>query len=150
MFHSPPPPHTHTHTQSPTGCPMFGTRRWSRRKSYCCRLWLWLLTPLLTLLLAVLLIPLVIVLLPILVGYLVCAVCESVGVCAVCVWGGGGSRFARSSQDWLIATKPLTIRLLLGRLTTNPTLTLTISWLYAGLRSNRANRVCVYCVKMYV
>lgn len=64
-------PVSEMHFMSPTGCPMYGNQRWSRRKRYCCRFWLWLLAPLGTLIVAILLFPILLVVLPLLVGYLV-------------------------------------------------------------------------------
>ncbi len=48
---------------------MYGNQRWSRKKRYCCRLWLWILAPFGTLIVALLLIPVIIIALPIIVGY---------------------------------------------------------------------------------
>ncbi len=54
---------------SPTGCPLYGSRMWTRRKKWGCRLCLWLTAPILTILLALVVVPIILIVFPLGVGY---------------------------------------------------------------------------------
>lgn len=82
----------HTHHLSPTGCPLYGSRRWTKKKRWCCRVWLWLTAPLLTLFLSLVVIPIVLIVFPLGVGYKV-GFCGWVGGRAVFPLGSGSGFF---------------------------------------------------------
>ena len=56
-------------SSSPTGCSLYGTRMWSKKRRWCCRVSLWLTAPLLAFVLSVVVVPIILIVLPLGLGY---------------------------------------------------------------------------------